>query len=76
MANTNDKNTDHIEVPVDYLKKKYLELRAMTANEFRKRVRKDLGWTRTVWFNKLHGITPLTNAEFIVLESIFPKYRD
>lgn len=48
----------------------------MTVTEFtqyRRYVRKLLGWSRSKWFNKLNNITPLHISEKIVLFKIYEQ---
>jgi hypothetical protein len=51
------------------LKEAFLSMKEVhKADFFRKSLIKQLGWTRAVWFNKIHGKTAITPAEEKVIK--------
>jgi len=45
------------------LKSAFLSFNVSDADYFRKKVLENLGWSRAVWYNKIHGKTQITPAE-------------
>lgn len=54
----------------DQFRTRMVQLTVEEFNEKRKLIRQKCAWTRAVWFNKLHGITPLAPLEMEAIAAI------
>lgn len=53
----------------------YVRLPLAEAQEFRTQIVEKCGWSRFIWFNKLHNITAITKAELQVITEIAPAFK-
>jgi hypothetical protein len=51
----------------------WVQLPVIEASIYKDRFKRTFGWSRAVWYNKLHGITPFTLAE---MRPIATAFRD